>query len=85
MKVSPHPFEVPAAGEFPPLFTGFVCVGYAGGRWFSGCDTDSSMDAFHRMQDAARLALLPAVAVEKQLDVSFFQNTVQMFRVSADE
>ena len=79
-----HPFEAPLTGELPPLFAGFVCVGYAGGRWFSGCDTDSSMDAFHRMQDAARLALLPAVAVERQLDVSFYPNTVQMFRVVED-
>ena len=83
-KISPHPFEVPASSEFPPLFTGFVCVGYAGGRWWSGADTDSSMDAYHKMVDAARLAMIPAATVDAKHDPAFFQNTVQMFRVEAD-
>lgn len=81
MRVSQHPFEVPASSDFPALFSGYVCIGFAGGRWWSGADTDSSMDAYHKMVDAARLALMPAAAVEKSLDPTFFPNTVQVFQV----
>ncbi len=85
MKISSHPFEVPAQNEFPSLFHGYVCIGFAGGRWWSGADTDSSMDAYHKMVDAARLALMPAAAVEKSLDPSFYPTTVQVFQVEGGE
>lgn len=83
-RISLHPFEVPASGEFPPLFSGFVCVGYAAGRWWSGIDTDSSQDAYHHMIDTARLSLIPAAKVEKDLDPAFYPSTIQVFRVEAE-
>ena len=84
-KLTPHPFEPPQDDDLPKEFIGFLVVGFAGGCWFSGCDTDSSLDAYRRMKEVARAELLPAVKVGEKLDVSFPRHLVKSFRVEADE
>jgi hypothetical protein len=84
MKLSAHPFEVPMSGELPPLFTGFLCVGFAGGKWWTGCDTNDSLDAYQNMVDNARCAMIPAATVDSKFDPSFIVHTVRVYRVEPD-
>lgn len=83
VKVSEHPFEIPERDK-PRTFSGFVCIGFAGGRWWSGCDTNAAEDAYDAMIDASRAGMQTAAAVEPNFDSSFFPSTVRCIRTEGD-
>ena len=80
MTLAQHPFEIPDHRK-PKKFAGFVCVLYAGERYFSGCDTNSADDAYWSAVYNARRSMQVDVAVDKSLDPSVWAETVQMYRV----
>ena len=84
MKIDEVAYEFKAANEFPALFSGYVAIGFAGGRWYAGADTNSPDDAAEKMIDAARLCMIPAAKVDRQFQPDFYPSTVKVFRVGED-
>jgi hypothetical protein len=83
-KLTPHPFEIPDV-QRPKLFTGFLCVLFAGERCHAGVDTNSSEDAYWDAIRSARLSMADACAVDKTIDPSAHAGSVLMFRVEEGE
>ena len=72
-KVQKVEFEPPVKGDYVKPFSGYVCIAMTDNCvWFSGCDLDSAVDAFEKVERQAG-------AVDWAGSVK--PHTVQMFRV----
>lgn len=85
VRIAPELFVFPDSGIPPKQFSGYVAIGYAGGSWHAGADTESSRDAFETMARNAASALRLKSGALVDAIAEIHPHTVAVFRVEQDE